>query len=164
VERLGEEGLDRHEGTLIAEHRDILSLPAWDTAGEGTAMLYEVVQRTARLLSDPRWWEPLVHPTCSRCSGRIAPTQRRVVDGLGATVNVMHLACVLRRTAKPLGRDVDDPATGSSSVDPWARRQRVRERNDAMLRRSEEARAGGHRVLSEIAKLVRMLQRDIPEA
>src|ERR1044071_8545405 len=78
-------------------------------------MLYEAVQRTARLLSDPRWWEPLVHATCSRCFGRIAPTERRVIDGSGETVTVLHVACVLRRTA---ARPISGRAGGPVSCTP----------------------------------------------
>src|SRR5690348_5984384 len=125
-------------------------------------MLYEAVQRTARLLSDPRWWEPLVYPTCSRCSGRIPPTERRVIDGSGKIVTVVHVACVLRRTAHPWGGN--EPATASSTVDPWDRREQVRAWNDVVLRCSQAARASGDQALAEIAKLITMLQRDTPEA
>ena len=59
---------------------------------------------------------------------------------------------------------MDGPATASSTLDPWDRRQHVRVWNDAVLRCSQAARASSHQALAEIAKLVRMLQRDIPEA
>jgi len=65
--------------------------------------MLQQVQRTVALLVDPQWWQPLTQPTCWRCSGRIAPIERRIVDGTGATVTVMHVACVLRRTAKSPG-------------------------------------------------------------
>ena len=77
----------------------------------------------------------------------------------------MHVACVLRHPAKsPGGGRLDGPSTALSSVDAWERRERLRAWNDAVVRSSHAARAGGHQALIEISKLITMLQREIPEA
>jgi hypothetical protein len=66
-------------------------------------MLQGALQRTLGRLSERGWWGPLLRSTCCRCGKPVGTGERRIIDGRGPTVGVMHLSCLFYPT--PLRED-----------------------------------------------------------
>jgi len=122
-------------------------------------MLENGLGRTGGRLSDPEWWQPLIQPMCSRCGKPVTVTDRRIVDGCGPTVSVMHLSCVFHRPTPLIPRGEPDPPGGWADYSSWERAGDLMAWSAAVQGGCGRARAVGDRALDEIDKLLTMLNR-----
>jgi hypothetical protein len=83
-------------------------------------MLQGALHRTRGRLPERGWWEPLLRSTCGRCGQPVGTGERRIIDGRGPTVSVMHWSCLFYPATPPIDRAESRSQRACSDLRPVA--------------------------------------------